>query len=211
MPLHDSYSESFDQEKPYRHSESQPRYAIAMAKTKALAPERNEALRRIARDVVAEYGDQKRAAAAIGIAQPFLSDFLGGKRGAGTNLIQGLMMLRPQETAAVVFPRSDRVVVSNGPPKRVEVVYEARYPEVVQAIRERIEEIDDAMSERLQARAAHTGTGKTISIETARAWVAEEIAESKGKLVGERTYQGGDDLPPAGRKKPAKRRTARRG
>lgn len=74
-----------------------------MPVTKALSHEHNERARALVRQLRAERfnGSQLELAAALGVAQPTLSGFLAGKRGAGGKIMAGLMKLAPDEAIQI--------------------------------------------------------------------------------------------------------------
>lgn len=63
-----------------------------MQKTKASTPEANDAARKFAQAVVdREFGGNTlKAAAALGVSQSYVSDFLRGTKGAGTKMLHAL-------------------------------------------------------------------------------------------------------------------------
>lgn len=57
---------------------------------KSLPAEQNQRVQRLARDVVVGLGSTTRAAKALGVSQPYLSQVLSGAHGAGMTLLDGL-------------------------------------------------------------------------------------------------------------------------
>lgn len=75
----------------HRDSEPLPSYAPRM-NSKSLRDEQNERLRGIVRELVAKdfQGHATNAAKAFGVTQSLVSEFLGGGRGAGPKLVNGI-------------------------------------------------------------------------------------------------------------------------
>lgn len=99
---------------------------VAASRTKALPEARNERLRGLVRNVVANRfgGNATAAAAAFGVSQSLVSDFLSRKRGAGLKLIEGLASFLKVAPGALAF--SDEIVIGDGTDVVVEPI--ERYP-----------------------------------------------------------------------------------
>lgn len=149
-----------------------------VAKRKALDAARNEAVRAYLRRVVAEDydGNASRAAKALDMSQPALSDLLSGKRGFGLSVIDAIAHLRHVSIDVVL----GRAPAPDHPyPNKFAVMASIEYQSSAELVRDAFAELEPE------------GGDKSVV-----AWSLDFVALVQAERLGKLRSRGGERLAP---------------